>query len=95
MTATVAISRKGQRLVDEDRVAATGKPGIYKVKGDHDEYVVWVADADTMAGYCPCKAHGACSHLFAACLYVLANPEAVTQPTEMTEAEIDTLFDLL
>lgn len=95
MTATVAISRKGQRLVDEDRVEFTGKPGIYKVKGDHDTYTVWVADAEAMAGYCPCPAYGPCSHLFAACVYALANPEAVTQPTEMTEDEIDALFDLL
>jgi uncharacterized Zn finger protein len=92
MTATMAISRKGQRLFDEGKVRPAGGLNTYIVEGDHDEYTVGVYDAENMGGVCPCPAYGPCSHLFAACLYVLANPPEPEAP--LTEDETAALFDL-
>jgi uncharacterized Zn finger protein len=56
---------KSARLLAGGRVKLFGAASIYKVRGDHDTYVVVLGD-----GYraCTCPATGTCSHIAASLL---------------------------
>jgi uncharacterized Zn finger protein len=78
-TITLTIQQKAQRLVEEDKITPLGN-GRFTVEGDHGLYDVRLVDAGEAFGWCDCPATARyCSHLVAAAVYLLANPEPATK----------------
>lgn len=65
---TAATLAKAERLLDDQRVSSPIGGLVFQVQGDHDTYVVTLAEDVQI---CTCPTHGECSHVRACVNWVL------------------------
>lgn len=80
-TISVSVRDKGERLYHTGMVAHGPEDREYRVKGDHGWYRVKVHSVSPFGviGECDCPARKACSHLYAATMFGVAN-DGLDQP---------------
>lgn len=84
MQITKTLHEKAQQFVDDGNVTRIKNRAYIVIGSTGTPYSVWLADPDNVFGNCECPATtSVCSHLLAASIFHLANPEEESPKSDL------------